>query len=329
VLQLVACDIGAPRAQKTHATRIFMVLIAGEERLQPGFDRSRQIPTGRGRRPLCKFNAFTRRMHYLLTHAAFKARAEIVKKETPKQGIQSVEHAMRLLEVLVAERAPQTLKSLSESAQMTASTAHRYLVSLGRARMVQQDPANGKYELSTFALRLGLAALGRANDIEIANRHLQEVVLRHNIDGHISVWGDFGPTIVRIQSASGPLLTNLRLGAVLPLLTSATGRTFLTYMPDAMLEPVLTRETNRHGPLSAAARAAVIEQTKSQGAATADNQLVAGMRSIAVPVFDMQHSLRAVIALVGPSPSLIEFPNPVASDLILAGRRASQDLGST
>ena len=134
-----------------------------------------------------------------------------------RKGIQSVEQGTKLLETFIASRKPLPLRTLSQMSGMSPSMAHRYLTSFIRASLVQQDPETGHYDLGTFALRLGMAALNRADFIQIADDEFRQLVARVDIDGHLSVWGDYGVTIVRIHNSQLPLLSDLRLGAVLPL----------------------------------------------------------------------------------------------------------------
>src|SRR3546814_3724508 len=53
---------------------------------------------------------------------------------------------------------------------------------------------------------------------------------------YLTVWGNRGPCIVRRLEGSRETPLSIRVGYVLPLTTSATGRTFLAHLP-----PVLTR----------------------------------------------------------------------------------------
>ena len=104
-----------------------------------------------------------------------------------RKGIQSVEQGVKVLEALIISRKPQPLKSVAQMAGMSPSMAHRYLTSFIRAGFVNQVQASGHYDLGTFALRLGMAALNRADLIQIADDEFRQLVLRVDVDGHMSV----------------------------------------------------------------------------------------------------------------------------------------------
>ena len=95
-----------------------------------------------------------------------------------RKGIQSVEQGVKLLETLVVSRKPLPLRTLAQMSGMSPSMAHRYLTSFVRTELVHQDPDSGHYDLGTFALRLGMAALNRADLIQVADDEFRQLVAR-------------------------------------------------------------------------------------------------------------------------------------------------------
>lgn len=247
----------------------------------------------------------------------------------PRKGIQSVEQGVKLLETMVVSRKPLPLRTLAQMSGMSPSMAHRYLTSFIRATLVQQDSESGHYDLGTFALRLGMAALNRADFIQIADDEFRQLVARVNVDGHLSVWGDYGVTIVRIYNSQAPLLSDLRLGAVLPLYDSAAGRLFLAHQPQAQVKPILKSELAKreeHKPTAKDIGAAAAN-VRRDGFAWIDGQVFHGIRAIAAPIFDPQGDLRAAVSLVSNQPSLVDFPNATADALRATAIRISHRLG--
>ena len=246
-----------------------------------------------------------------------------------RKGVQSVEHAARLLEALIQAGAAVPLKVAAAGSGMSASTAHRYLTSLVRVGLVRQDGPTGFYDLGSLATRLGLAALGRFDYVERADEQLRGLTQRLRIDGHLTIWGDHGPTIIRIRQANSPILTNLRLGRTLPLFGSASGRIVLAYLSRettrATLDQELARESDQIEARACAER--VIAQTRAQGYAWVDGSVVPGLRSVAAPILDLQGDLRACMARVSPSQSLVRFPNAMLDDLIRTAAETSRELG--
>jgi DNA-binding IclR family transcriptional regulator len=249
--------------------------------------------------------------------------------ELRQKGIQSVEQASVLLEALIDAGAEMPLTALAKSADMSPSSAHRYLTSLVRIGLVRQSMTTGHYDLGSMAIRLGLAALSRFDFIEMADQALHGLTQRVGFDGHVTVWGDYGPTIIRIRQTNSPILTNLRLGRTVSVLGSASGRVFCAFLPSDVTRKLTDQElrgVSRPFPDRKSAEERIAE-VRANGFAWIDGSVIPGLRSIAAPVRDLQGNLLAVIALVGAAQSLVDFPNPVLDDLLATAERTSRSLG--
>src|SRR3990167_8804704 len=143
--------------------------------------------------------------------------------EPLRAGIQSVEVGFELLNALSNAPGSLMLRDLAAAAGMSAAKAHRYLVSFQRMGLVMQDPVSTRYDLGPAALRLGLASLSRIDAVKLARERLPQLLADTGHTLAIAVWGNQGQTMVHWLEApqTGPV--TLRLGDVMPLLTSATG----------------------------------------------------------------------------------------------------------
>src|SRR4051812_2104793 len=92
--------------------------------------------------------------------------------ETGRQGIQSVELAMTVLQALEQGLGPMSLTQIGAAAGMAPSKAHRYLVSLGRVGLVAQSQRSGLYDLGPSMRRLGIESLRRTNEVGLVSEHL-------------------------------------------------------------------------------------------------------------------------------------------------------------
>lgn len=252
-----------------------------------------------------------------------------------RQGIQSIEVGSTLLEVLSRAKSPLSLSELSRQANMPASKAHRYLVSLLRTGLVLQDPVTNRYDVGALSLKLGLAALNRTDlvryGIEAAswlNRELDTTVL-------VSVWGNFGPTVVAMYNCSDLMIQNVNVGAVLPLTRSATGRVFLAYMPRRTTAQQVRQELK--GPLAQAPISRVrtlddvedvINKVRKQRLGTTRGDVVPGQSALAAPVFDHQGRIVAALTLIGASDKVdMTVPDSPAQMLLRTADLVSQRLG--
>ena len=140
-----------------------------------------------------------------------------------RAGIQSVEVGFALLDALSRATGPLMLRDLAAAAGMSAAKAHRYLVSFQRLGLVQQDSQTTRYDLGPQALKLGLACLSRIDAVKLARERIGPLMLEIGHTLALAVWGNHGPTIVHWEESPRAVKVNLRLGDVMPLLSSATG----------------------------------------------------------------------------------------------------------
>jgi hypothetical protein len=162
-----------------------------------------------------------------------------------RAGIQSVEVGFGLLEVLSKAAGPLMLPRSAAAAGMSAAKAHRYLVSFPTAAAwwCRTRPAPAmtwdRHRSSWDWLH---CPAGRGQAGARAHRPLMEQV------GHtlaLAVWGNHGPTIVHWEESPQAVTVNLRLGDVMPLLSSATGRCFAAYSSQEAITPLLKEEIAR------------------------------------------------------------------------------------
>ena len=57
--------------------------------------------------------------------------------------------------------------------------------------------------------------------------------------------GNLGPTVVRLDEPRYPLHMNLRVGTVMSMLGTVTGRVFSAFLPDAMVRAMVAGEHER------------------------------------------------------------------------------------
>ena len=252
-----------------------------------------------------------------------------------RAGIQSVEVGFGLLEALSMAPGPLMLRDLAAAAGMSAAKAHRYLVSFQRLRLVAQDATSTRYDLGPAALKLGLASLSRLDAVKLARERIGPLGEQIGHTLALAVWGNHGPTIVHWEESPQAVTVNLRLGDVMPLLSSATGRCFAAFLSRDAITPLLKDEValaQKQGrtdvPASLAQARALLDEVRQRGAARVVDTLLPGIVAFCVPVFDSDgHIVLGLIAL-GPTGTFDpEWEGAVDLPLRAAARQLSSDLG--
>ena len=262
-----------------------------------------------------------------------------------RAGIQSVEVGFGLLQALTQAHGPLMLRDLAALAGMSAAKAHRYLVSYQRLGLVVQDAGSTRYDLGPAALKLGLACLSRLDSVKLARQRMAALMEQVGQTLALAVWGNQGPTIVHWEESPQAVTVNLRLGDVMPLLSSATGLCFAAFMethnvaqPNPahsrlthLLDEALAGQKKLARPDLPANREQVndlLAGVRSQGMARAINTLLPGVAGFCAPVFDADGHLALGMVALG---SLATFDpawdGAVARPLKAAAAQLSSDLG--
>ena len=228
-----------------------------------------------------------------------------------RQGIQSVEIAMTVLRALEEGRGPMSLTRLAAATEMGASKAHRYLVSLSRIGLVAQSRRSGLYDLGPAMRRLGIEALRRTDEVGLVSEYLPGLRDRTGHAVNLAVWGEHGPVIVRWDYGSYALPITVRVGATMPMVSSAIGRVYLAHLPATLIDPVLRGEweSGTREEVSRAEIARIQDAVRRNGVALTRGGVVPGVASVAAPVLGSADSLPLVIA--------VALPTRIATDAML------------
>lgn len=267
--------------------------------------------------------------------------ADGVAPASQRAGIQSVEVGFALLDVMALADGALMLRDLAAAAGMSAAKAHRYLVSFQRLGLVTQDAQSTRYDLGPAALRLGLASLARLDAVRLARQRVEALLQSTGHTVAIAVWGNQGPTIVHWAEAPQTVPVTLRLGDVMPLLSSATGRCFAAFMghegrDGQRLAPMIREELARARRLPAGhdipqhmeAVHPMLAEVRQRGMARVVHSLLPGVGGFSAPVFDAQGRLALALVVLGSVATLdTAWDGPPAQALLRCARQLSTDLG--
>jgi DNA-binding IclR family transcriptional regulator len=252
-----------------------------------------------------------------------------------QRGVQSIEVGLRLVAVLAKSVRPLALKDLAAAAGMSASKAHRYLVSLVRSGLITQHGESGLYDLGELALMAGLTKLSRIDAYQVALEFLSELRKLTDETVMLAVWNGQAPVAVRWMEAERPVNVHVRLGTSLPLINSATGRAFAAHMPVGTVNPAIERElslgvtpTLNSKKISRSAFDKVLAEARRDGIVQVHGDLTHGIDALSAPIFDHQGAVPFVMTVVGPAGAFnSELRGPLAARLLQVTARCTRAIG--
>ena len=202
-----------------------------------------------------------------------------------------IESLARGLDVIRAFQPRQPVMSLSAVAAATGlarPTARRIVLTLEQMGYVRA--VAGGFELTPRLLELGMSYVLSRNLWEVARPHMERLVARTHESSSIAQLD--GSDIVYVARVAVPKIVALAVtvGTRFPAMQTSLGKVLLAALPPEEAERVLA-EPSRFGITPRAVpgteeRAAILREVRARGWALTDEELAAGIRSVAAPLRD-------------------------------------------
>lgn len=219
--------------------------------------------------------------------------------------IQAVERAAALLSLFSSNETEMSLGEIARRLSMSRATAHRYCVSLRETGLLHHDSVRNVYSLGPRIIQLGTAASNGLGILRIAAPYLERLVSLTNETAVMSIWDGSAPVVVRVHEATDRVVSlSVRVGTQLPLLSSAQGKVYLAFSPDAKRVHGVESELKRLEP-----ELRRIRQSGTAGHAG----VIPGVGVVAAPVFQGQE-VAGTLALVGTAAAVPEAPDSALAD---------------
>ncbi|MDN3245704.1 IclR family transcriptional regulator C-terminal domain-containing protein [Streptomyces sp. ZSW22] len=227
------------------------------------------------------------------------------KQELGRDFVESLARGLTVLTAFGEDRPELTLSEVAKATGLARATARRALITHEHAGLVRQS-LDHTFTLTPRVLSLGFPPLSRISLPQIAQPHLTALAERVHESTALAVLSDSGEEIqyTARASVSRVLSARITVGTRLPARTTSPGRVLLS-----------------------------LPETRSAGYALIDEELEAGLRSLAVPVHDRDgrvvaavnvamHAARrtAAACVTDILPPLRETAAHIEADLHVAGR---------
>jgi IclR family pca regulon transcriptional regulator len=235
--------------------------------------------------------------------ASANAGLELLEEERRGRFSSSLQAGLAILNCFSAQKPVLGIAKLADELNMSRSTTHRYASTLVALGYLEQDHAR-RYRLAPRVADMGMSVLDSMALRGKAREPLRE--LREQTGRTASLAVLDGTQIRYVDRRRGwrrgqhAVDLDLGAGAHLPAQCTAMGKVLLANLPDRERERLIGElELTKRGPKSITSKKALraeLQQVREQGVALGDEELAAGVRTIAAPV---QGPDGDVIAAVG------------------------------
>lgn len=244
----------------------------------------------------------------------------------PTKTLKSLERGIDLLFLFSHNRPALSLREISVALDIPQSTAYRLLATCRKKQVIIRDPASRKYVLDAGLLRLQAAIQANLDITKIVIPYLEDLATRSGETSQLFLLQ--GHQVVCAEAVTSPNMIRFmpERGRGLPLHAPAAGRAVLAFLPDEFL----TRYIQQHG-LKAMTPYTVTDpqelqrllaHVRAQCFAVSFQQMYAGARGVAVPIFDHRGGVLGSLCISGPDPRFSEDAAAALAPLLQKHARA-------
>lgn len=238
-------------------------------------------------------------------------------------------HVMELMDFLGQQRGPLPAATIARQLNLPRSSVYDLLKEMEARGYAVHDRERRRWGLGVRAFELASGYQRQQPLVLFGTPILRRLVEATGVAGHLAVLhGTDVIYLVEERTRKGPWLVT-DVGVRLPAHLTATGRAILASLPPAQLRALYSSTSaplalrTSQGPETFASLREILRETRRRGFAVEDNEVTAGMASLAVSVSDTSGWPIAAIALTGEKATIDQY---VASWSALL-HEAAQQLG--
>ena len=245
-------------------------------------------------------------------------------------GTSTLDLALRAVEYLVQQSRPATLAHIAEALSASKATIYRHLVTLQRHGFVRQEPETGRYEAGIKLMVLGESLRQRFDIVSAAREDL--MTLRDRTGQAVTVCAAIDAELIVLELIQGRTLIEFstRPGTRLAFHASAHGKIWLAFGSQERAKAIANGPLQAWTPATIVTRDALVadlDTVRERGWATAPDEVITGVNTLAAPVFDHRQILVGSIAIVGSTQFITPTPDPEQiREVVGAAARISRGL---
>lgn len=255
--------------------------------------------------------------------------SEDARTPATRSGVQAADTALSILETVAFSQEPLGVTQIAAAIGTAKGATFRYLQTLVDRGYLVQDPAS-----SRFRLGLKVFALGRNAPAEWDLAALLAAPMRQTRDVTglsvvLSTPTVQGACVLATVSGTKAIEIGVRVGSTLAMHASAQGKIFLAFGRQTRVHQIAETELTRFTERTITSRAGLIaevEAVRKHGYATAPEEVLPGINTVAVPVFDRTETAVAALAVVGSIQHILAPPQALLLESLLELRATASRL---
>lgn len=248
-------------------------------------------------------------------------------------GAAALAKGLYLLDVIGERDQPARFKDLQIASGLPKGTLARMLATLVAFRLVRHEPSDNTYRLGNRLFELAHRVWEGFDLRGAAAPQLERLALETRETAALAALDEDQIVYIDERSQGGPFAFHIDVGRRAPLHCTAPGKALIAFAPPheqrallarLALEPMTAATIVEREPLRAD-----LALSQARGYAISEGEHVAGVSSVAAPVFDHTGKAMAAIGVFGPTSRMpIGRLHVLGRDLMAAARQISGNVGA-
>lgn len=261
----------------------------------------------------------------------FKTRRKI-KREKSNYIIQSVSHALDVLEEFHGDVDELGVTDLSKLLKLHKNNVFRILATLEARGYIEQNKASENYRLGLKALELGQSFINQMGLLKQARQILEQLVIDTGETGYISILRDKEVVYLDVCETKKTVRIVPRVGYRLPPYCTASGKCLIAFESSDELEKSLPRELKKYTKNTLTDKKKLVEhlkQVQTSGYGLDNEEFENEVKCAAAPIRDYTRRVVGAISISGPASRLSDkmLKDEIVPKVVKAANDISNRLG--
>ena len=254
----------------------------------------------------------------------------MAKKDKSDYIIQSVSHALDLLEEFRGDTDELGVTELSKRLKLHKNNVFRLLATLESRGYVEQNKATENYRLGLKSLELGQTFINQMGLLRQARPVMESLVDQVNETTYVGIVRENYAVYLDVVEAKQTVRVVSRVGARLPVYCTALGKVQLAYETEEEVEQIVgVRELKRFTETTITDLARLVSHLKhvaEQGYAIDNREFEADVKCIAAPIRDYTRRVVGGLTVSGPASRLTD--DRIQRELVPLVKRAGAEIST-
>jgi IclR family KDG regulon transcriptional repressor len=251
----------------------------------------------------------------------------MVKREKSNYIIQSVAHALDVLEEFKGDAIELGVTELSKKLKLHKNNIFRLLATLEARGYIEQNKSTENYRLGLKSLELGQTFIRQMGLLRQARPTLEKLADRTNETSYLAIMRNQDVVYLDVVEANQTVRVASRVGLRLPAYCTAVGKVLICSESEDEIRKRLPEQLLKRTAKTLTDPKALVDHLKKvakQGYAVDDEEFEEGVKCVAAPIRDYTGNVVAAISISGPA---MRMPDKkVAEELAPAVKEAGEEI---